>query len=244
MTLLFSLIAFVYAQVGYGGGSSYIALMALLNFPYQEIPSIALICNIIVVSGAAIHYFRSGYFDWSFAYPFFISSVPMAFIGGCIPISKTVFLTLLGSVLTLAGLTLLITGGWKNEELKKRKLTWKWRLAIGGFLGLLSGLSGIGGGVFLSPILLFLGCGTPKQIASTASVFILANSISGLIGHLLRDFEHLSLGTHLPILLAVFCGGQIGGLFGAKFTSQFWVKKCTAIIVVFVGSRLLFEVFS
>jgi hypothetical protein len=177
ISVLFLIIAILYSTVGFGGGSSYIAILALSNYPYESIPVIALICNLIVVSGGTAHYYKKGHLKWNLFWPFAISSIPLSFLGGLIKINKETFLILLGICLLLAGFRLLVMDRIKLDYKKTKEMKPKTGILIGGLLGLLSGLVGIGGGIFLAPILHTFRWGLPKQIAGTATLFICERSV-------------------------------------------------------------------
>ena len=241
LTALFCIVAVIYSMVGFGGGSSYIALLYLFDIPFQLIPPIALLCNIVVVTGGAVNFIRNGHFHWKLFWPFVVTSVPLAFIGGAIPISREVFMALLGVCLFGAGLRLLLLKTPKQSS-KIRTFHWAAGLGIGGLLGLLSGMVGIGGGIFLAPILLILNWGRPKQVAATASLFILVNSLAGLAGQLVKadEVSSFEIVNYWPLFLAVFVGGLAGSLLGAGQLSEGWIRKATAGLVLFVGGRILF----
>ncbi|PKL76018.1 MAG: sulfoacetate transporter, partial [Candidatus Melainabacteria bacterium HGW-Melainabacteria-1] len=210
---LFFGVALLYALVGFGGGSSYTALLFLFGLPYALIPTISLLCNLIVVSGGSWHFCRQGHYVPRLFWPFALSSVPMAFVGGLLPIGKELFLLLLGLSLFCAGLRLL----WVETAAQGRETALPpvpLALLIGAVLGLLSGLVGIGGGIFLAPLLLNLGWGRPKQVAATASLFILVNSLAGLLGQWLKQGNFADILPYWPLLLAVLLGGQFGSRLG------------------------------
>ena len=188
LPILFFITAILYSSVGFGGGSTYLALLLIWGIPYYIFPVIALICNIIVVSGNSINYSRAGNFNLRLLAPYLVGSVPFAFIGGSIIIEKELFEVLLFLVLSIAGVSLLI----QNKSFEDRKIKYNQpsiylSFFIGSLLGLVSGVVGIGGGIFLSPILFLLKAAPPKQIVTTASFFILINSISGVLGQLTKD---------------------------------------------------------
>ena len=241
MPILFFIIALVYSAVGFGGGSSYIAALALFDYPYESIPVIALICNVIVVSGGIYHFRNKGHFNWSLFWPFALSSIPMAFIGGRIPISRDFFLLLLGVCLFLIAVRLLfVNRGVKNYSEYKMPRT-SLALVLGAVLGLIAGMVGIGGGIFLAPLLLYLRWGLPKQIAATAALFILLNSLSGLTGQLVKGTSMTDFLDYWPLFLSVFIGGQIGSRLGSgNILSQRIIKDLTALLVLFVSLRILY----
>lgn len=241
MTLLFFIIALVYSAVGFGGGSSYIAALALFDYPYESIPVVALICNVIVVSGGIYNFRKNGHFKWSLFWPFVVSSIPMAFIGGRIPVSKEFFLILLGVCLFLIAVRLLlINRGTKDYSEYKMPRT-SVALLLGAVLGLVAGMVGIGGGIFLAPLLLHLRWGLPKQIAATAPLFILLNSLSGLAGQFVKGTSMIDLLDYWPLFLSVFIGGQIGSRIGSgQVLSHRTVKDLTALLVLFVSLRIFY----
>lgn len=239
MTILFFIIAAAYSTVGFGGGSSYIAALVLFGLPYQDIPQISLLCNLIVVSSGAYHFIKNGHLSWPLARIFLATSIPMAFLGGLIPISKQTFTLTLGILLILVGIRLLWRGRELSEPILKIPFSNSLAIFFGCILGFLSGLVGIGGGIFLSPLLMALGWGKPKQIAATASIFILLNSMAGLAGQIVKHRASPEILQYWPLFLAVFLGGQIGSRIGSNRLSQLWVVRLTSILVLWVGLRLV-----
>lgn len=241
MTLLFFIIALVYSAVGFGGGSSYIAALALFDYPYESIPVIALICNLIVVSGGIYHFRNKGHFKWFLFWPFAVSSIPMAFIGGRIPVSKEFFLILLGACLIVIAVRLFFINRTIKDYSEYRLPKTPLAIILGAILGLLAGLVGIGGGIFLAPVLLHLRWGLPKQIAATAALFILLNSLSGLAGQFVKGTSMIDLQDYWPLFLSVFVGGQIGSRIGSgSVLSHRMIKDLTALLVLFVSLRILY----
>ena len=244
LTLGFSffIIALTYATVGFGGGSSYLAILSISNIPYSLLPQIALICNLIVVTGGTWIFYKNKLIDWRLSTPFILSSVPMAFLGGLYKIQEKTFILLLASSLLIASIRLL----WSPKsalDSNQRPTTLKSYL-IGGGLGLLSGIVGIGGGIFLAPIMLLMGWGKPKQIAATASLFILLNSISGLIGQVIKNPQVHLWSDYLPLFLAVFIGGQIGSRIGSHHkVPHLWIERATGILILYVSVQLIVKHF-
>jgi uncharacterized membrane protein YfcA len=182
LSTLFFVTAILYSSVGFGGGSTYLALLLVWEVPYYIFPVIALLCNILVVSGNSINYVKAGNFSLKLLFPFLIGSIPFAFIGGSISIEKELFEFILFFVLMIAGLLLLFQSklfNQKNNDYKKLPIYICF--TIGSILGLISGIVGIGGGIFLSPILFLLRAADPKKITTTASLFILTNSLAGVV---------------------------------------------------------------
>ncbi len=243
----FLITALFYASVGFGGGSTYNALLVMSGADYRILPSIALLCNVIVVCGGVYRFAGTGDLSARRLLPFLAASVPAAWIGGRIPVSETLFVGLLGGALLLSGIQLALQknktqpGPPGGRELPNGFLLCA---AIGGPIGLLSGIVGIGGGIFLAPVLYFLHWGTPRQIAAACSLFILVNSPSGLAGQLtkLQDMAILSLAVpYWPLPIAVLVGGQIGSwLAGYKLNPQL-IRRLTAILILYVAARLIYR---
>jgi uncharacterized membrane protein YfcA len=244
LSILFFVTAILYSSVGFGGGSTYLALLLIWKIPYYIFPVIALCCNIIVVSGNCFNYTRAGNLNLKLLLPYLIGSIPLAFIGGSVPIEKSFFEILLFVVLTLAGFLLLYKFKLyddKNETYKKiPKII---SIIIGGILGFISGIVGIGGGIFLSPILFLIKAGKPKHIATTASIFILINSISGISGQLTKNLVLDEIHNYWFIFLTVFIGGQIGNLLNLKIFPARVLALVTAGLVIFVAARMGFKLF-
>ena len=245
LAILFLTTAALYSSVGFGGGSTYLALLLIWGVPYFIFPVIALSCNIIVVSGNCFNYIRAGNLNLKLLTPYLIGSIPLAFVGGSLPVEKTLFEILLFLVLSSAGILLLINfKSYDDEEENYRSIPMPVSVFIGGSLGLLSGIVGIGGGIFLSPILFLLRAGRPKHIVTTASLFILINSISGIIGQLTKNSVLNEIPNYWYILLAVLIGGQIGNFLNLKIFSTRILAFLTAILVIVVALRMGFKILS
>jgi uncharacterized membrane protein YfcA len=241
LAILFFITALLYATVGFGGGSTYNALLVLNGVDYRILPAIALLCNIIVVTGGVIRFGAAGHISLSRIAPWIATSIPAAWIGGRFPVSEKVFIGLLGLSLAFAGLRMLFEKEKSVRAGKPRNPVW---LAAGGGagLGLLSGIVGIGGGIFLAPILHMIRWGEAKAIAGACSLFILVNSISGLAGQLakLGDMQLLgALGAYWTLFPAVLIGGQIGSWLGSGKLPEIWVRRLTAALILYVAARLL-----
>ena len=239
LSILFFVTAILYSSVGFGGGSTYLALLLLWGIPYFILPIIALCCNIIVVSGNGFNYIKTGNLDLKLLIPYLIGSVPLAFIGGSIPVEKRFFEILLFSVLTIAGILLLFKFKSYNEDEKSyKKIPIIISIIIGAILGFISGVVGIGGGIFLSPILFLIKAGKPKHIVTAASLFILINSISGIIGQLTKNDILNQVVSYWFLFLIVFVGGQIGNFLNLKIFSSRTLALITASLVLFVALRM------
>ena len=239
LALLFLVTAILYSSVGFGGGSTYLALLLIWEIPYFIIPVIALSCNTIVVSGNCFNYIRAGNLNYKLLFPYLIGSIPLAYMGGSLSIEKQLFEILLFIVLLVAGLLLLFnfkSYDDKNESYKKIPIFIS--ILIGGSLGFISGIVGIGGGIFLSPILFLIRAGRPKHIVTTASLFILINSISGIIGQLTKNDVLVEVQNYWYLLVAVLIGGQIGNFLNLKIFPTRILGLVTAFLVLFVTIRM------
>jgi uncharacterized protein len=240
LALAFLVTALLYASVGFGGGSTYSALLALSGLDYRLLPLISLACNIVVVTGSSIRFARAGLTPWRKAAVIVMLGAPLSFLGGLTPIKEAMFLTLLGASLVLTSLTMLIPVRENAEGTPTQAA--KWMPLAAAPLGYFAGLVGIGGGIFLSPLLHLARWHEARGIAATASLFILVNSLFGLAGQMVKNGPGLfgqALGAALPLLVAVVIGGQIGSLLAARLLRPQWIRWLTAALVLVVGVRLL-----
>jgi uncharacterized membrane protein YfcA len=238
LLFFFAVVAFVYASVGFGGGSSYLAILVFYSLLFKETRLIALVCNIIVVTGGTIVFIRHKQVNWKKMIPVVIAGVVTAFLGARMRLSQQTFFVLLGFSLVVASILLWMKTK-QNVEVKQIKPSY-WRDAVlGGSIGFLSGLVGIGGGIFLSPILNLLHWDTPKKIAATASVFILVNSIGGIAGQLSQFTPNINYTRVFLLGIAVLMGGQLGSRIGLIKFDQLTVKRVTAILVFVAGVEVL-----
>jgi len=240
----FFLTALLYASVGFGGGSTYIALLVLAGVSAQLVPVVAPLCNIVVVTGGTIRFSRAGLVPWRRVLPLVLVSAPLAYLGGLTPIKQATFIALLAMSLLVAGLLLLFQR--TRAATATRKTTTVTDAALGGAVGYLSGLVGIGGGIFLSPLQHLMRWAPPRQIAATASVFILVNSLAGLGGQLtkLGTVGLVPLVEFWPLVVAVLIGGQIGTHAGIRVFSEPMVRRATAVLILYVAGQLLWKTFS
>ncbi len=266
LTVLFFIVAAVYASAGFGGGSSYLAALSLFAIPMTAMRSTSLMCNIIVVAGGTYIFWENGYFNVKKILPLVLASVPMAFIGGMTPIKERTFFLLLGSSLVVAAVLMLAQNLFseKNKSLERVGEAPQYKTdfegkndhfnskdgfsplknaVIGGLIGLLSGVVGIGGGIFLSPVLNLSRWDTPKNVAATASFFIFANSIAGLAGQFWQHKFTADWSLSGPLLLAVFIGGQVGSRFSALKINALRVRQVTAVLVFYAGANILWNNF-
>jgi uncharacterized membrane protein YfcA len=243
LALAFLVTALLYASVGFGGGSTYSALLALSGLDYRLLPLISLACNIVVVTGGSIRFARAGLTPWKRALVIVGLGAPASFLGGLTPIKEATFLALLGGSLVLTSLTMLIPV--RESEDGTPAGAARWMPLAAAPLGYFAGLVGIGGGIFLAPLLHLARWNAPRAIAATASLFILVNSLFGLAGQMLKNGPDLfgqALGAALPLLIAVVIGGQIGSLLAARLLPPKWIRWLTALLVLVVGVRLLIGV--
>ncbi len=244
LSILFLITAILYSSVGFGGGSTYLALLLIWDIPYYIFPILALVCNVIVVSGNSFNYIRAGNHNLKLLIPFLIGSVPFAFIGGTLKIEKEFFEIILFIVLTVAGILLLINNkSYDDQKILIKKLQSFVSFLIGSFLGLISGIVGIGGGIFLSPILFLLKADKPKNIITSASLFILINSLSGIFGHLTKENVFNEILYYWPLFLSVLIGGLFGNYLSLKIFSNRALALLTSLLVIFVAIRMALKIF-
>ena len=238
LTLLpiFFIIALFYSSAGFGGGSSYLAVLALFPIAFEDVRMIALICNIAVVSGSAWVFYRAGHMQFKRILPLILLSVPLAYIGGRIKISEDIFFLLLGITLLISGLMMLI-----SKETKVKELPNYLNGIIGGGIGFLSGIVGIGGGIFLSPVLNLSRWADAKAIAATTALFIFVNSISGLIGQIVTNGFGIDIKAIIVLIFTVIIGGQIGSRYSAIRLDALAVRRVAAILIIVVAIRLLYR---
>lgn len=240
LPLGFFVTALLYASVGFGGGSTYSALLSLVGFDYRLLPLVSLACNVVVVTGSTVRFARGGVIPWRRALIVSLIAAPLAFLGGLTPIKQATFLFILGLSLVGAGLALLLPRASENED---RPLAAARYMGIAAApLGYLAGLVGIGGGIFLAPLLHLTRWAKAREIAATTSLFILINSLAGIVGQLAKNgperFAEAMAGA-LPLLIAVIIGGQIGSLLALKLLPERVIRWLTAALTIWAGSRLL-----
>ncbi|MCM5661989.1 sulfite exporter TauE/SafE family protein [Galbibacter mesophilus] len=242
LSLCFFVIAVLYSSVGFGGGSSYLALLTLFFASFFVIRSVALVCNLVVVSGSTYLYYKKGHFDAKKFIPFVATSIPLAFLGASFRLKEYVFFIILGLALMTSAL-LLGTQSIREKNQKTRLTAKKYPIWVtyflGAAIGFLSGLVGIGGGIFLAPILNHMRWDFSIKIAALASFFILVNSVSGIAGLVSNQMFVFPWKEGLILLAVVFIGGQIGIRLSLNKLSGRGIKLLTAILVFVVGLRVL-----
>jgi len=237
----FALTACLYASVGFGGGSTYTALLVAGGIDYALIPIIALSCNIAVVAGNTLRYSRADLVPWKKLWPILAFSIPAAWLGGRLNISETLFIGLLAAALLFAGFRLLRNSA-REEPKDIKNMGPKFSGILGASIGFYSGLVGIGGGIFLAPILYALNWGRAKTIAAACSVYILFNSMAGFLGQSMKlsETEHFQQAlSYWPLIPTVLFGGFIGSHIGIKYLSQIWIKRLTGALILLVATRLI-----
>jgi hypothetical protein len=233
LAALFFTVALVYSSVGLGGGSSYTALMAITGVSYVAIPTISLTLNLFVTSVGSFNFIRKKHARIELILPFFVSSVPMAYLGGSLKLPKEVFYWILLISLIFVAVRIY---GWENPPFslnigKTQKIILS--LAAGAALGFVAGTVGIGGGIYLVPLIIILGLGSAKEAAACGAVFIWLNSLSGLIARL--QYHRVDANAFLPLIAAVLLGGYLGSLLGSsKFTPRTMEKLLGGIVVIAV----------
>jgi uncharacterized membrane protein YfcA len=242
--LAFVVVAFLYAAVGFGGGSSYTAILIASGLSWQLVPPVSLLCNIIVVTGGVYHFARAGHLDVKFAAPLIAASVPAAFLAGTVSLDEPTFLLVLAVALLVSGALMLFDRQWHQEEQTRPELGTIALLALGMSLGALAGITGIGGGIYLAPVLHFFRLAEAKTVAATASLFILVNSVAGLGGQLTKlgtDAQILLDTGYLVLPVAVLLGGQLGSRIGATLLPAAPIRRLTGLVVLIVAIRLLWQ---
>lgn len=244
VSLAFGIIAIIYSMVGFAGGSSYIALLSMCDVDRTLLPVIGLSCNLVVSLIGSWRFVTRQHYRGELLWPFVLGSVPMAMLGGWITLSERAFFLVLSVALVASGIRLLLPSSAKEDH-AERFIHPAAKVLLGGILGLLAGMTGIGGGIFLSPLLLNLRVGRPQEVACTAAMFIFINSISGMIGQLSKGGMHVTSEVPILLLTAVAIGGVIGSNIGSRSgTKPQNIVRVTGLLTVFVGVRLLWQKWS
>lgn len=230
--------AFGYALVGHGGASAYLAAMALAGIPPHDMRPIALTLNIAVSAIATYKFQRAGHFRWRLFWPFAAVSIPLAYAGGAITLPGHAYKALVGAVLVYAAWQLWRSGRSGEEMREVREPPVAWAMLIGAVMGLLSGLTGVGGGIFLSPLLLMLGWAGTKQTSAVAAPFILVNSIAGLAAGFVAGTA--SLPQHIGFLaVAVVIGGWLGAEYGSRRFANPHIRRVLGIVLAVAGAKMI-----
>lgn len=235
---LFFIVAFIYSSVGQGGASGYIALFALSSVMCSELTPVVLVLNILVASGGFINFYRAKHFNYKLLIPFIIGSIPGAFLGGLLKVPQEIFTMILSFALLLASIRLLLIKNqlqsrWENVKEKIYFIG----IPIGLLLGILAGITGIGGGIFLSPLLLLTGWADVKKTAAISAAFIVINSLSGLMAKVMSHTIYWDVILIFGVVVII--GGQIGSRLGANKFNPIILQKILGVILLFAGMRLL-----
>ncbi|APS39449.1 sulfite exporter TauE/SafE family protein [Salegentibacter sp. T436] len=237
LPFIFFFIALFYSSVGFGGGSSYLAILSLVLTDFYEIRSTALILNIFVVTIGTLVFIKNGVLKLKLIWPFFVLSIPLAYLGAVIKLSQTTFFLILGGALVMAGFFMILK--FLQNKIQTQEFSNPKKIILGGSIGLLSGISGIGGGIFLSPVLHLLNWANLRIIASLASIFILVNSLAGLIGLNMAGTFHVNYDLIVKLIVAVVFGGSLGSYLSNKRFNLKFLGFLTAMLILYVGLRLV-----
>lgn len=242
LALAFFVTALLYSSVGFGGGSTYNALLALALTDISSVPVVALCCNILVVAIGSWRFVRGGHLNWHRFWPLASLSIPAALLGGYLPVPAWLFVGMLALALAVSGLLMLWQPLWRREPQTSTDESGKSAdFVSGAALGLLAGITGIGGGIYLSPLLHLRRWADSKAIAGTCALFILVNSIAGLVGQLLKSGAAATtqvLQLNWPLFPAVALGGLIGSSLGSLRLSNNLLRILTALLILYVAVRL------
>lgn len=239
LTFLIFLAALLYATVGHGGASGYLAAMALFNVPPEVMKPTALTLNLFVAGVGTYRYARAGHFAWNIFWPFAVVSIPFAFLGGTWKLPAQAYKLILGLVLLFAAWRLAIKQS-AHAPAVQRPIILPAALGLGSAIGLLSGLTGVGGGIFLSPLLLLLGWAEVRKTAAVSSAFILVNSAAGLLGQILRSHGLRSLPHQILWWApAALIGGLIGSELGSRRLTPLTMRRLLAAVLVVAGLKML-----
>jgi uncharacterized membrane protein YfcA len=230
-------VAFLYSTVGHAGASGYIAVMSLAGLAATTIRPTALSLNILVSLLTTWQFWRAGHFSWRLFWPFAVLAIPLAFVGGYVSLPTQVFKIIVGVVLLFSALRLLARPSRDDEARAPSRPV---ALTTGGALGLLAGLTGTGGGIFLTPLLLFMRWARTKQAAATSAAFILANSLAGLAGNLIATRSFPAIAG--PLAGAALIGGAAGSFLGARRFDHTVIKRILAVVLIIAGVKLIFTV--
>ncbi len=236
LSLAIAVIAFLYSSVGHAGASGYIAVMTLFGLTPGVIKPAALVLNILVACLAAWQFWRAGHFEWPLFWPFALLGVPFAFSGGYFDLPAHLFKLLVGVVLLYTAARFLVNPP-VDDEARRTPPAKPTALGIGAGIGLLAGLTGTGGGIFLSPLLIFMRWAHTKTAAAISALFILCVSIAGLLGHIFKT--HQAPVVALPLAIAALLGGAMGAYLGSSRFSAEFIKKLLAVVLLIAGGKLL-----
>ena len=236
ITVLIMFVAALYSSVGHGGASGYLAVMSFLILDPALMSTTALILNVLVAGIGTMQFSRARHFSWKLAWPFIVLSIPMAFIGGIVKVSAVIYLLLLAGVLFFAAYRLVrgaVAIGDEPSVLPSRVVA----AASGGGIGLLSGIVGVGGGIFLSPLVILMKWAGTKQTAAISAFFIVVNSIAGLAGRFVRG--GLEVGAIWPFIIAAAFGGMFGSYWGASKLTSRVLRQLLGFVLLIASFKLV-----
>jgi uncharacterized membrane protein YfcA len=243
--LLFFGVAFLYSSVGHGGASGYLAILSFFAFAPAKMSTTALLLNLLVAGMGFISFYRARHFSSSLTFPFLLTSIPCAFLGGILPVSQRIYAILLAGVLLFTAIRFILSkssaigtrGATPPEEEVLNPPRFPIALPVGGGIGVLSGIIGVGGGIFLSPVILIMKWADPKKTAAASACFIWVNSLAGLLGRWARGgFE---VGLFAPFVVMAFLGGLIGSYWGAKRFTGWTLRRILGIVLLIASIKLI-----
>ncbi len=237
LTLLVFLASALYASVGHGGASGDLAAMGLVGVPVASMKPLALVLNLFVASIGTYRFYRAGYFSWSLLWPFVITSVPFAYVGGRIDLPGSVYRPLVGLVLVYAAFRLVVLGTRRGAQESTHGAPLLAAMAWGAIIGLISGLTGVGGGIFLSPLLLLMGWASTRESAGVSAAFILANSVAGLAGNVsvIHKLPHVVVW----LIPAAIAGGLLGSELGTRRLDPVALRRLLAVVLVVAAIKMI-----
>ncbi|HEX9829808.1 MAG TPA: sulfite exporter TauE/SafE family protein [Bacteroidota bacterium] len=238
--VLIFFVAMLYSSVGHGGASGYLAVLSFFAVAPAEMSSTALVLNLLVAGVGAYLYTKAGHLSWKLTWPFLVTSIPMAFVGGLLTVSDKIYFLLLAAVLLVAAVRLATAKNIAHNDSETSNLRLGVALPVGAGVGILSGIVGVGGGIFLSPLMIFMKWADPKRTAAVSALFIWVNSLAGLGGRFLRDA--LVFGDLLPLVVAAFLGGLLGSYVGANKFSGAMLRRVLAIVLLIASFKLVYAV--
>ncbi len=242
VTILIFFVAALYSSVGHGGASGYLAVLSLFSFSPNVMSTTALVLNVLVAGVGMLLFWKAGHLSLRKAWPFVVLSIPAAFLGGLVAIPDTSYFSLLALVLFFAAYRLMRPVTSQDEQSDLRPVRISSAVGFGGGVGFISGVVGVGGGIFLSPLLIFLRWATTKQTAAISAFFIVVNSLAGLGGRLLRG--SLEGGAMLPFILAAFVGGLVGSYYGSRKFTGVILRRLLAVVLLIAALKLLLHTFA
>ena len=237
VSVLIFVVAALYSSVGHGGASGYLAVLSFFPIAPAAMGTTALTLNILVAGVALFSYIRAGHLSWKLAWPFILLSVPAAFVGGLIHVSDKVYFALLALALVFAAYRLVMSAAGSVEGTEYKQVKLSASLPAGGAIGLLSGIVGVGGGIFLSPVMMLFRWADAKKTSAVASLFIVVNSLAGLAGRFVKG--EVAIGAFGPLIVVAFLGGLLGSYYGANRFSGVVLRRLLAVVLVIAALKMV-----